>query len=229
MPQQINLCTPILLTPKRYFSAQTMVQALVIFVGLGGVLCAYWVWSLNTASEGFKNTVSMQSHELEGLQSAIKQSKLGGAPAEAQLTQEIQGQRAELSKREKLLHELRRGLFQPSWGHAARLQLVAESIPKQVWVTELKADDDKLEVSGFTLEPSALNDWVAKLAVSPLLEGQKLSTVKVEDVTTSMVKEVSSAVAPAKKLIANNELRQVWFFNLVSSVGKPLALVGGKP
>lgn len=229
MPQQINLCTPILLTPKRYFSAQTMVQALVIFVGLGGVLCAYWVWSLNTASEGFKTTVSMQSHELEGLQSAIKQSKLGGAPAEAQLTQEIQGQRAELSKREKLLHELRRGLFQPSWGHAARLQLVAESIPKQVWVTELKADDDKLEVSGFTLEPSALNDWVAKLAVSPLLEGQKLSTVRIEDVTTSMVKEVSSAAAPAKNLIANNELRQVWFFNLVSSVGKPLALVGGKP
>lgn len=229
MPQQINLCTPILLTPKRYFSALTMVQALLVFVGLGGVLCAYWVWSLNTASEGFKNTVSMQTEELEGLQSAIKQGKSGGAPIEAQLTLDIQGRRAELLKREKLLHELRRGLFQPSWGHAARLQLVAESIPKQVWVTELKADDNKLELSGFTLEPSALNDWVAKLAVSPLLEGQKLSTVRVEDATTSMVKEVGGAEAPAKKLVGNNELRQIWSFNLVSSVAKPLTLVGGKP
>ena len=65
MPQQINLFTPILLTQKRYFSARTMVQALAVFVILGGGLCAYWVWSLNAASEGFGKTLATQSRELE--------------------------------------------------------------------------------------------------------------------------------------------------------------------
>jgi hypothetical protein len=41
MPQQINLCTPLFLTQKRYFSAQTMAQALnLALVGLDRLLVA---------------------------------------------------------------------------------------------------------------------------------------------------------------------------------------------
>ena len=213
MPQQINLCTPILLTPKRYFSAQTMVQALAVFVVLGGSLCAYWVWSLNGASEGFRNTLATQARELESLRSALQQNKLGAGPVELALAQELQGRKAELLQREKLLDELERGLFQPGWGHSARLQLVAQSIPAQVWVTEVKADESQLDVSGFTLEPAALNAWVSKLAASPLLQGQKLATVKVESV---------SATLPGAS-------RPTWSFHLVSALGKSAAAAGGKP
>ena len=236
MAQQINLCTPILLTQKRYFSAQTMVQALAVFVVLGGGLCAYWVWSLNTASEGFKRTLATQSRELESLQSAIKQGKAGAGPAEAAVTQDLQGRRTELLQRGKLMQELQRGLFQPGWGHAARLQLVAESIPPQVWVTEVKADDGQLDVGGFTLEPAALNEWVARLAASPLLQGQKLATVKVENASAATIKEVSGAAAsvlpaapPAKTSTKPAVPRPVWSFSLVSAVGKPVAATGGKP
>jgi len=236
MAQQINLYSPILLTQKRYFSAQTMVQALAVFVVLGGGLCGYWVWSLNTASEGFKKTLATQSRELERLQAAIKQGKAGIGPVEAAVTQDLQGRRAELLQREKLLQELQRGLFQPGWGHAARLQLVAESIPPQVWVTEVKADDGQLDVSGFTLEPAALNEWVARLAASPLLQGQKLATVKVENASAATIKEVSGAAAsvlpaapPAKTSTKPAVPRPVWSFSLVSAVGKPVAATGGKP
>lgn len=211
MPQQINLCAPILLTQKRYFSAQTMLQALAVFVVLGGGLCAYWVWSLNAASEGFRSTLATQSRELENLKSAIASGKAGTAPIDASLTQALQGRRAELLQREAVLQALQRGLSRPGWGHAARLQLVAQTIPSQVWVTEVKANDSQLDISGFTLEPSALNDWVLKLAASPLLEGQKLSTVKVEN---------ASAAATS---------RPEWSFNLVSELDKPSALAGGRP
>lgn len=223
MPQQINLCTPILLTQKRYFSAQTMVQALGVFVVLGGSLCAYWVWSLNIASEGFKKTLATQARELESLQVAIVQgSKVGTAPADATLTKDIQSRQAELLQREKLLEELQRGLFRPGWGHAARLQLLAQTIPAPVWVTEVKADESQLEVSGFTLETAALSDWVAKLAASPLMQGQKLATVKVENATAPMVK-------PAASSAVTSSPRPIWSFNLVSAVGKPAALAVGKP
>jgi Tfp pilus assembly protein PilN len=214
MPQQINLCTPILLTQKRYFSAQTMMQALLVFVVLGGALCAFWVWSLDTASAGLKQTLATQARELESLQQAVAQGKkTDSAPVEAALTQELQARRTEVAQREKLLEELQRGLFRSGWGHAARLELVARSIPPQVWVTAVKADDVQLEVSGFTLEPAALNDWVGKLAVSPLLQGQMLSTVKVENASTAAAKAA----------------RQMWSFSLVSAMGKPAVVVGARP
>ena len=235
MPQQINLCTPILLTQKRYFSAQTMVQALSIFVLLGGGLCAYWVWSLNAASEGFKKTLATQSRELESLQAAMAKGKAGAAPVDAALTQDVQSRRAELLRREKLMEELQRGLFRPGWGHAARLQLVAQSIPAQVWVTEVKADESQLEVSGFTLEPAALNDWVSRLAASPLLKGQQLSTVKLDSASPAMLKAVGGSAVPALPVApsaASSAVlaapRAMWSFSLVSAVARPSVAAGGK-
>ena len=228
MPQQINLCTPILLTQKRYFSAQTMVQALAVFVLLGGTLCAYWIWNLNAASDGFRKTLASQSRELESLQSAIQKGKAGAGPLEAVLTQELQGQRAELLQREKLMEELQRGLFAPGWGHSARLQLVAQSIPAQVWITEVKADENQLDVSGFTLEPAALNEWVGRLAASPLLKGQKLSTVKVENASAAMIKAVVGGSTGALST-ASPAPRAVWSFSLVSAVGNPSTAAGSKP
>lgn len=213
MPQQINLCTPILLTQKRYFSAQAMLLSLAIFLVFGGGLSAYWVRSLKLASEGFRQTLATQSRELTSLQSALAQGKAGVAPVDAALTQDLRARRTELPQREKLFEELQRGLFKPGWGHAARLQLLAQSIPPSVWLTEVKADEVQLDVSGFTLEPAALNDWVGKLAASPLLEGQKLTTVRVENSSVA-----GAGTTPPR-----------WSFNLVSAIGKPAAAAGVKP
>jgi Tfp pilus assembly protein PilN len=232
MAQQINLCTPILLTQKRYFSAQTMVQALAVFMILGSSLCGYWVWSLNTASEGFKKTLTTQALELESLQAAIKQGKAGTGPLEAALAKELQGHQLDLQQRQGLLEALQRGLFRPGWGHAARLQLVAQSIPARVWVTDLRADDNQLELTGFTLEPAALNDWVSKLAASPLLEGQKLSTVKVEHASGAVLKALAGAAAsavPASSAATASAARPMWSFSLVSALGKPAPVAGAKP
>ena len=213
MTQQINLFTPILLTQKRYFSAQAMAQALTVFVLSGGGLCAYWVWSLDAAGEQLKKSLLMQSRELASVQSVIQQGKAGSGPAQLALAQELQSRRTELLQREGLLKELKRGLFPPGSGHAARLQLVAQSIPARAWVTGIQADESQLAVSGFTLDPAALNDWVGKLAASPLLKGQKLETFKLEN-----------AVAPAP-----TSSRPVWAFRLVSAIDRSSATAGVHP
>ncbi len=229
MPQQINLCTPILLTQKRYFSAQTMAQALAVFVLLGGGLCAYWVWSLNSASEGFRQTLATQAQELTSLQAAIAQGKLGAGPLEAALAQQLQGHKLDLQQRQSLMEALQRGLFRPGWGHAARLQLVARSIPAQVWVTALIADDRQLKLTGFTLEPAALNDWVSRLAASALLQGQQLSTVKVEQASAEVLKTLGGAAARGSASTAAAASRPMWSFTLVSALGKPGSGAGAKP
>ena len=184
MPQQINLSQPVLLTHKRYFSARTMAQALALLLVLGGALGAFGVWSLSTATRAIQATLNTQGPELARLRAAIAAGQVdAGAGAQA-LGQELAGARAQLRERQNTLVELRRGLMAPGQGHSARMQLVAQTIPAQAWVTELRADAAQLEVRGFTREPAVLNDWVAKLAQSPLLRGQQLAKVKVERANT---------------------------------------------
>jgi Tfp pilus assembly protein PilN len=229
MPQQINLCTPIFLTPKRYFSANTMAQALGVFLLLGGGLSAFWAWSLQQVSDGYQQSVSNNQREIDRLQAAINVNKANAAPADAALVKELQDRRAELQHREQLLSELRRGLTREGWGHSARLQLVASSIPPQAWVTEIKADDLRFELSGFTLEPAALNGWMSILAASPLLQGQQLSTVKVERAVTELRAGAGAvAVATGATIAAGSAGPAVWSFTLVSAVAAdPVATAAG--
>jgi Tfp pilus assembly protein PilN len=221
MPQQINLCTPIFLTQKRYFSASKMAQALGVFLLLGGALLAFSTWSLQQVSEGYRQTVASNQREIDRLQAAIKINIANSAPADAALVQELQQRRDELQHREQLLGELRRGLAREGWGHSARMQLVARSIPPQVWVTDIKSDDTRFELSGYTVEPAALNVWMARLADSPLLQGQQLSTVKVERAMVELHDGAAATVTaapPGTVPPARAAGPAVWSYTLVSAI-----------
>jgi Tfp pilus assembly protein PilN len=213
MPQQINLCTPIFLKPKRYFSAQTMAHALGVFVLLGGVLSAYWSWTLQNLSAGYEQTMTANQREIARLQAAIKVNKENAAPADAALVKELQAARDELQQRADLLAELKRGLLREGHGHAARLELVARTIAPQAWVTTIRADEQRLELGGYTLEPAALNGWMERLAQSPLLAGQRLSAVKVERVSA----DGRGAGAPPPAVLARAGSVPLWAYTLVTS------------
>lgn len=220
MPQQINLSNPIFLVQKRYFSATTMARALGVFLLLGGLLSAYWSWALVALNTGYQQSVASSQREIERLQAAIQARRAATGPADAAAVQELEARKTELQQRELLLRELKRGLLRDGQGHAARLQLLARSIPPQAWITEVKADDLRLELSGYTLEPAALNGWVARLADSPLLEGQQLSLVKVERVKPEAV-PAGLAATPAVT-------GPLWSYTLVTAWNPP-ASTGGKP
>lgn len=220
MPQQINLCTPLFQTQKRYFSALTMAQALGVFLLLGGVLAAYWSWTLQNLSAGYEQSVATNQREIDRLQAALLLNRANAGPADAALLQELQARREELQQREQLLAELQRGLLREGQGHAARLQLVARTIPPQAWVSSILADTDRLELGGYTLEPAALNGWMARLADSPLLQGQQLSVVKVERVVPDSVP--AAAVRPAAGV-------PYWAYTLVTAVTPRNAAGEGRP
>lgn len=228
MPQQINLSSPLLLKEKHYFSARTMALALTFLVVVGGALCAGWVWNLQNASKGYNDTMAAQARELASLQAAIQSAKASAAPPDPVLVQQAQERRRTAQQRGQLLQALREGMFRPGEGHSDRLQLLASSIPAPVWVTEVKADASRFELTGFTLEPSALNVWVDKLSLSPLMRGLKLATVKVESTALAQLKVPAAAAStPAASS------RAVWAFNLVSAepvaVAPVIAASGPKP
>lgn len=217
MPQQINLATPVLLSEKRYFSAQTMAITLGVFTLFGGVLAGGMAWSLKSASVDFTQTMANQSLEIASLQAAIQRMKANAAPPDAALGQELQSKRKAVSQKQQLLAALKEGMFVPGEGHSDRLLWVARSIPQPVWVTQVKADRTRLEVNGFTLEPAALNAWVDRLGDSPLMRGLKLATVQVESTATPATAPVVTApVVTAAASVAVAAARPVWGFTMVN-------------
>lgn len=224
MPQQINLCTPILLPQKQPFAANTMVMALAAFLVLGGGLCAYWVLSLNSSSQSLQTNLNSLDKDRESLVTAMKSQQANTGAKAGDLNQDVELLQAQLVQRERLLTEMRRGLLLEGQGHAARLRLVAETIPSQVWVTELVADENQMEVRGYTLVPSALNDWVARLAVNPVLEGQTLSAIKVERVNTP----APTTDTPGVSASGGNAM-PAWSFTLISArTNAPVMVPRGK-
>lgn len=232
MPQQINLYPPVLLTSKRYLSAQSWIQALALFLVAGAGYCAYVVSGLNTASESLKNSLASQTHELESLQQNLTEGRAGVAPLDVNLTKDIQSLRSELAQREKFLQEVRLGLFKPGWGYSAQLQLLAETIPASVWLTVIQADGRQFEVSGFTLAPDACGEWVTKLGASKLLDGPHLASLKVDlasSVPATRAKPGVAVRAPLRSSeAAANAAPPTWSFRLVSAVAKASDNAQGK-
>lgn len=227
MAQQINLFTPILLTQKRSFSGQTLATALVLFLLAGSGLCAYWVASLNASSEALKRELSSRVSEREALQAAIKMQQASSAPTLEVAQQELRTLNVLLQERRNLLEELQRGLIPQGGGHAARMRLVAQTIPDAVWVTDLLADEKQMEVRGVTTDPSALNDWVGRLAASPLLAGHSLNAVKVEQ---SRDGNVTSGTGAGVAGVNSAQIQPAWSYALLSAARPaPLVTAGAKP
>lgn len=211
MAQQINLCLPILLKEKRYFSAHTMLVSLGFFVVLGAALCGYVVWNLQRATAVLQQTVVAQTQEMENLQAAIQRSRASAQPPDPALVAQLQELRNTLVHRQRLRAALQEGLLRPGWGHSDRLTWVARSIPALAWITEMRLNDNRFEVRGFTLEPSTLNDWVHQLAISPLMQNLRLASVKVENASNAAT--APTTVPPSAP--ASGVARPVWSFHLV--------------
>lgn len=210
MPQQINLCSPVLLAPKRYFAAGTMLLVVGLFVLVGGLGTAAWVWNTTSTSAELTRVLEGQKQQASQLQAALAVQTAAAAPLDPALQNQRKALEADVARQQGVLRGLEQGRMAPGEAHSDRLALVSRSIPGKVWVTGLLADSTRLEVTGYTLEPSALNDWVTRLSLSPLMQGLRLATVKVQSTRLPQAGgAVPTSAAPAGP--------ETWSFTLVSA------------
>lgn len=175
MPQQINLYSPILLTPRRHFSAAAMLQALAV-LALGLAALGGWIVQgnlrLKADLESARNAASAEQKRLRGALQAP-----AGSPADTQaLEQQLAQARARLAEHEQWLKALQAA--PPT--HSLLLQHLAQTVPAPVWLTDVRLQQGRIELAGMTLQPEALRPWLARLAEHPALAGQVLNAVKVE-------------------------------------------------
>lgn len=206
MPQQINLLDQVRVAQKRYFLAPAMLKSLSFLLLVGGFWSSDWLSSMETEGDLVKQSMAVQSREIVSAQGSIELRKKYDK-ARSALVQELEASRRELLQEEQTARQRHQGLLRPGWGHAARLRLVAQSIPAQVWVTTMSINQGKFKIEGFTLELAALSEWAGALTANPLIEGQKLSSINLQEAGKAKFKTS----------------RPVWSFNLVSTISEPSA------
>jgi Tfp pilus assembly protein PilN len=233
MPQQINLCSSILRPQRQRFGARTILPVLGATVLVVGAMAVSWVWSLEGSAVTYRQTLDTQAGEIKILQTAIERSRANTAPVDPALMQQLQQRKAAVVQREKVLEQLQQGMFRPGEGHSDRLLMVARTIPNAVWVNSVKVDAALLEVSGFTLDPEALNTWVVHLAAHPLMRNLKLASVRVD--SSTMAHAILATAVPAEATSPQTSApppapaHKVWAFSLTSSQEPGPTLTGGKP
>lgn len=223
MAQQINLYSPILLAPRRYFSAHAMAASLGAFALLLAATCGWMVASGGSLRRDLQGSTQAQAVERQRLTLALAvQPAASGAALEQEL---VQAQRAVASRR-ALLDELTRGRLVEGHSHAAMLRMVAQTVPPAVWLTEIRLVEGRLELHGMTLQPDAMRPWLAQLAQHPLTSEQRLAAVKLDRVPPATTQAIGG---------------DAWVFQLVNQTPAPepapahaaadaaVAAAGGRP
>ncbi len=182
MAQQINLLTPILLKPRRHFTAVAMLQALGLIL-VGSLALAAWIGSRaeQRRADFIHRTAALKTQQ-EALTRTL--ATLPGASdlkaTEAQIALLKQQQQSQSA----LLQSLTHGQRPAGERHSDLLALLAGSVPATVWLQGLRWQAGQLELSGGTLDPSALRGWVSRLQTQALLHRIALAEVRLELVST---------------------------------------------
>jgi Tfp pilus assembly protein PilN len=183
MAQQINLHSPILLAPKRWFSALAMAQALAaLAVGLGA-LCAWTLHSTQALKRDLQSAGAAHGAERQRLAGLLAQRP---APAaDSAILQEVAAEEKLLAQRRQLRDGLALGLAREGHSHSAWLRLLAQTVPGPVWLTEVRLGDKGVQISGQTRQPEALRPWLQTLSGHELAGGHAFAAVQVERSTAA--------------------------------------------
>jgi len=224
MAQQINLLTPILLAPKRYFSALTLVQAtgLLLAVGLGTAL---WLQQRDRRAE-IEHQALLAQYATERQQLTVARAglpvPLDGAAAQQQLLPLQTGN----DERRALLQALgAEGGARPGQRHSDLLALIARSLPEAAWLGELRYAPGRVEFVGGTLDTAVLRPWLGQLAGHPLLAGQALSALRVERLGAPGTAVDSNPLLSGTSPVARAGL-PVWAFRVVSAPAQAASEAG---
>jgi len=179
MAQQINLYSPILLAPRKQFSARAMATALAV-LALG--LCALGAgmgWQHHRVDLEHQRIATQQANERAQLTIALANQQAAQLSGPA-LEQELHRVEAATQEREGQLLASRQGRLSAGQRHSDLLDLLARTVPASAWVTRLHASQDAVSLGGATTDPLAVRLWTEDLGRTPVLQGLLLASVTVE-------------------------------------------------
>lgn len=228
MAQQVNLLTPILLAPRRHFSALALLQATLVMVA-AGAMAAVWIHRQDRRAQQ-AHAALLADYANQRQQLIVARAGLPASQDGAALLRRVQELEGGNQEREALLATLEAGdARRAGHTHSELLALVARTVPETAWISELRHTADRVEITGGTLDTAVLRPWLAQLAAHPLLAGQALTQLRVERAGARDAEPGHAALLPPDAALARSPL-PVWSFRVVSTPQAAIpAAAGGRP
>ena len=226
MAQQINLLTPILLAPRRYFSALTLLQASGLLLAVG-LVATLWLQQRDRSAEA-QHQALLAQYATERQSLTVARAALPAPLDAATAQQQLLPLAAGNAERRALLQTLGRDVGGLAGRrHSDLLALIARSLPESAWLSELRYAPGRVELSGGTLDTAVLRPWLTQLTTHPLLAGQELSALRVERLGAPGTDASSNPLLSRGGPLAATNL-PVWTFRVVSAPAQlASAPVGG--
>ena len=222
MAQQINLLTPILLAPKRYFSALTLLQATGLLL-VAGLATALWLQQRDRSAEA-QHQALLAQYATERQHLMVAQAGLPAPLDAATVQQQLLPLAAGNADRRALLKVL--GVDAGGQRHSDLLALIASTLPESAWLSELRYAPGRVELIGGTLDTAVLRPWLARLAAHPLLAGQQLSALRVERLGAPGTETAGDPLLARGSPLIGSGL-PVWSFRVVSAPAVVAAAASG--
>lgn len=226
MAQQINLLTPILLAPKRYFSALTLLQATGLLM-LAGVVAALWLHQRDRSADT-EHQALLANYAAERQRLMLARTDLPAPKDASALRQQLTVLQAGNTERRALLQVLGAnsdGDVRVGQRHSDLLALIERNLPEPVWLGELHHSADRVELVGGTLNTAVLRPWLGRLSAHPLLAGQELSALRVERLGAAG-SDAGKPLLPGADSLGKARV-PVWAFRVVSAPRQPAAAASG--
>ena len=209
-PLQVNLYNPALLPKRERFSARQIALGVIV---AGAAMAAVSWWAFTQSMALRKEMAEQAQYRAAQTARAMVPPTLDGKPVPspeevAALEAALKGKYALLETRRAARDALKRGMASPDSGPSALMRLVATSIPREAWLTELRAAGSRLEVAGRATDPAAVEAWLARLRSSGFLAEKPAPALKLE--------RMDAANAPARSAGA-------YTFNVSATLAAPLA------
>lgn len=182
-------------------------------------MAAVAAWALSQ-SAALRKEISEQAQYRAGQTArAMLPPTIDGKPVPtpqevAALEQALKGKQALLESRRAARDASKRGMAGPESGPSALMRLVATSIPREAWVTELRVAGSRFDVAGRATDPAAVEAWLARLRASGFLAEKPAPALKLE--------RMEAAAAPVRGAGG-------YTFSVSATLAAPLAEEGKGP
>jgi hypothetical protein len=192
--QQINLYNPLLLKQKKIFSARTMAQALgLIALGLTVLYgyARYQVANLQTETEH-----AGKRHEAVQARLVRISQQFGPRQKSADLEASIKRIEAELLALAEVQAALKQGGLVSTSGFSPYLKALARQAVEGVWLTGFSVAGSEMVISGRTLKPGLVPEYISRLSGEQVLKGRKFAMLEMRQPEAVAAKDGKSSTVP---------------------------------
>ena len=194
MSQQVNLYNPIFLKKRKMFSSVTMAQALGLL--LLGLLVFYGYARFQVANLQTESVRSTKRMEAAQARVARLAPQFGPRLKSADIEAKIKQAEEELQALDAVQGALHKGNVVSGSGFSPYFKALARQVVAGLWLTNFSISGDEMAISGRTVKPELVPDYIHRLGQEPVMQGHKFATLEMHQPEAAATKEGKAGAVP---------------------------------